>query len=175
MRRLLAAAACGAVLLLGAGCTADSSPEPAVTTAAPVPSAGGGPAGASGAPGASGAANPGDVALATNLSAICNQATKVSGSSIANFASNAEDLKKAAAGSDKNELAKAAARSQGPVQNWSFAMKNLGQLVADAGLKDAFGKAGDELEKLGATDPTKIDQAKLTEVQGNIAKACAGK
>jgi hypothetical protein len=163
MRRLLAAAATGALLLLTACSTEPSGADtgtPATTAAVPTAAApAGASAGASAAPGASRAGNPGDVALATNLNAICNQATKVSGTQLAAFS--------ASAGSKDG--------AQTALRNWGFALGSLQELVADQGLKDAFGKASGDLKKLATEDPAKIDQARLAEIQGSVAKACAGK
>lgn len=180
MRRLCAAAASGVILLFGAGCSTDKTADnptvaaPGATTAGPAASAG---AAASVAPGgaSAGAVNPGDAALAADSGAICNQATKVSGSALSHFATAARDLKEANAGSNAQAKAGAAESFKTNLQNWRFALDNLHQLVADQKLKADFGKQRDAIDKLLKGDPAKVTEAQVAAINKDITTTCAGK
>ncbi len=181
MRRLLAATVSGVILVSGAGCSADAgntAPGAPVTSTAGS-AVGGSPAapaasrGASAAPGTSGrAVDSGDAVLAANAGQLCVQARMVSGTAVSEFPHLQKELKAATTGQQKKLTGD---RIRQTVGNWSFALNNLSRLVADPGLKKAFGAAGESARRLGAGDPAKITQDQLVAVQKDIDKACAGK
>ena len=173
MRRLLVAAASGAVLLLGAGCSTDKAAE---TDAAPAPTAAVAPTGAAPAPSVTDASgkpvNAGDAALASNAAAICNQATKVSGAAATTLAREAGDL----AGVKGEPDARAAeTQVRRGLEGWAFALRDLGNLTDDAALKKALGTQGGKVQKLSEGDLYKIKESQLKAIGKDVEKACAGK
>ncbi len=189
MRRLLAAAASGAVLLLGAGCSTDKSgdtaaaPAPAAapsatTAAAPAAtgSTGGAPADPAATDGGGKAVSPGDAALAANTPAICKQATKVSGETVTAFARDAKALATAKQSADKFAAEQATAGVQRRLQSWSYALESLSGLTSDAALKKSFGSLSYKVEKLSQTkDVSTVKQSQLRAVQNDVEKACAAR
>ena len=184
MRRLLAAAASSAVLLLGAGCSTDTSgdtpsAEATAGTAAPAPGPGAS-AGATGAPGTTGgtdaggttAANPGDAALAANTGAICTQATKVSGSAVSGFAVTAKDL---AAQKGKNTAVQVETKARRDLEGWAFALRDLGGLTTDGALKKSLGGLSGEVVKLSEGDLYKIKNSTIEDIRKRVDTACSGK
>jgi hypothetical protein len=166
MRRLLATAASGAVLLLGAGC----STEP---TAAPAPTVAGAAAASTAAPGASAGPNAGDAALAANTPAICNEAKKVSGAGVANIANGKKEIADAAK-SNADAKARAQELAEHAVDQWSYALGDLGKTVADAQVKKDLTSISAEVAKLKAT-VAKVDDAKVAALSKKVETACAGK
>jgi hypothetical protein len=201
MRRLLATAAGSAVLLLGAGCStgpdatddaASGAPASAPPgSAAAAPGASGGGTTGSGATGAAkdGVARPGtpaggatagqsararsvgEAALAGNTIAICDQATKISGTAAATFATDLKVIVEASSAGDKARLAKAKEKARRNVENWSFALGDMSKLVADPGVKKALADMSRSVGKLRG-DLTGIDPAKLDGLRTKLDKAC---
>ncbi|GAA0812437.1 hypothetical protein [Spirilliplanes yamanashiensis] len=176
MRRLLVAAASGAVLLLGAGCSTDpaATPDaaPAPTNAA-APTSAAAPAPAPSTTDKSGKpVNAGDAALASNTGAICGQANKVSGVAAASFARESGLL---ADSKGKPEAQRVEERVQRGLEGWAFALRDLGNLTDDAALKKALGTQGDKVQKLSEGDLHKIKESQLTAIGNDVEKACAGK
>jgi hypothetical protein len=186
MRRLLVAAASGAVLLLGAGCSTDKSgdaaPAPGLTAtarpAAPTVTGGSGAPGAAPATTDAGgkAVSPGDAALAANTDAICKQATTVSSESVAAFASESKQLAAAKKAADPVAAQRTTAQVQRRLQSWSYALRSLSELTSDAALKKSFGTLGGKVEKLSqAKDPATVKQSELRAVRDDVAKACSAR
>ena len=177
MRRLLVAAASGAVLLLGAGCSTDKAAE---TDAVPAPTGAVAPtvapSGAAPAPSTTDASgkpvNAGDAALASNTDAICNQATKVSGSAAAAFAREAGTL---ADSKGKPDAQRVEERVQRGLEGWAYALRDLGNLTDDGALKKALGTQGDKVQKLSEGDLHKVKESQLTAIGNDVEKACASK
>jgi hypothetical protein len=174
MRRLLCATALsGALLLSGAGCSAD---EPDGSAAGPAPAASGPAAGSSAgaatstsAPAASGGA--GDAALSGNSDAICQQAAKTGGDSAKNFAEDLKLLIDAQSAKDADQVAKAKAKTTRDVENYSFALTDMSKLAADPALKAALADMGKQVKALKG-DVRKLDAARLTKLQDTLDKAC---
>ncbi len=187
MRRLLVTAASGAVLLLGAGCSTDTSgdtaPPAGATTAAapaPAPAAPGGSAAPEAAPATTEpggkAGNPGDAALAADTDAICKQAVKVSGETVTAFARESKQLAKAKNSAGRPATDQAAAGVQRRLESWSYALGSLSELTTDAALKKSFGTLSGKVEKLSrAEDPSTVEQSQLRAVQNDVEKACAAR
>lgn len=173
MRRLLVAAASGAVLLLGAGCSTDKAAEPA---AAPAPTGAVAPTGAAPAPSVTDAAgkpvDAGDAGLASNTDAICTQATKVSGAAVTTFTRDAGAL---ADNKGKPEAQRVEERVRRGLEGWAFALRDLGNLTDDGALKKAFGTQSGKVQKLSEGDLYKVRESQLTAIGKDVDKACAGK
>jgi hypothetical protein len=173
MRRLLCATALsGALLLSGAGCSAD---EPDGAAVGPAPAAsgpaatGGGAATSTSAPATSGGS--GDAALSGNSDAICQQAAKTGGDSAKNFAEDLKLLIDAESAQDADQVAKAKAKTTRDVENYSFALTDMSKLAADPALKAALADMGKQVKALKG-DVRKLDAARLTKLQETLDKAC---
>jgi hypothetical protein len=169
MRRLWATAASGAVLLLSAGCSTDPPVTGSPTPAPPASVAVGVPGASAGA--SAGVPDPGDVALAGNTAAICEQATKVTAQAVRQYTQNKKNLTDAATAKDADLVAKAKAQAERDVQNWSFALKDLSGLVADTTVKKALAEVSTQITKFDA-DIQKISSKSFASVQAKVAKAC---
>lgn len=172
MRRLLCATAVsGALLLLGTGCSGDKADDD--TAAAPVAVAPApGPAG-SGPAASAGAVLPGeaDAALSGNTQAICQQAAKTGGDAAKNFAQDLKLLIDAESSQDKDLVIKAKQKTTRDVENYSFALKDMSKLAADAKLKAALADMGSQVTALKG-DVRKVDEKRLTKLQATLDKAC---
>ncbi|BCJ51606.1 hypothetical protein Asp14428_30810 [Actinoplanes sp. NBRC 14428] len=178
MRRLLCATALsGALVLLGA-CSSDEPAGPGATAApdagrslpaipAPGASAGATGSGSSGASGAKG----GDAALKGNTAAICAQAAKTGGDAGKNFAQDLKLLIDAESAQDKDAVAKAKAKTDRDVENYSFALTDMSKLASDPELKAALAAMGKKVAALKG-DVRKLDAEKLEGLQETLAKAC---
>jgi len=175
MRRLLCTTALsGALLLLGAGCSAD---EPADSTDAQAPAVSGAatPSAADGSTGPAPADGPsagsGDAALSGNSEAICQQAAKTGGDAAKNFAQDLKLLIDAKSAQDADQVAKARAKTTRDVQNYSYALTDMSKLAADPALKAALADMGKQVTALGG-DVTKLDADRLAKLQETLDKAC---
>ena len=173
MRRLLATAASGAVLLLGAGCSTDpDAAAPVVPPAGASASAGvsaAAPGGASS--GASAGAQPaGDAALSSNTEAICTSASKAGGAAAVTFAADLKLLVDASSSQDPDAAAKARQKVERDVDQWSFALADLSNLVSDKAVKKALGDLSKEVGALKG-DIQKIDSGKVAALQEKLDKA----
>jgi hypothetical protein len=172
MRRLLCATAVsGALLLLGTGCSsggADENSGVAPISLVSTPAAAPGPAGAS-----AGAALPGeaDAALSGNTQAICRQAAKTGGDAAKNFAQDLKLLIDAESSQDKDLVIKAKQKTARDVENYSFALKDMSKLAADAKLKAALADMGAQVTALKG-DVRKADAARLDKLRATLDKAC---
>ena len=183
MRRLLLAAAIGAVVLGAAGCSADQSPSATVTPQAGVPADGGAPvpgaslpggasAPANGAkPGGATGANAGDAALAGNTQAICNQAAKTGGQFGSMFASDLKLLIDAESAKDQVMSGKVKQKTTRDVENYAFALNDLSKLAADPTVKQALADMSKQTTALKG-DVRKIDDKKLDQLRATLDKAC---
>ncbi len=177
MRRLPAAAVLTGALLLAAGCSTDPEPAGAPTPpSAPTAAGSSGPAaratpggGSSSAPG--GTRDAGDAALAGNTGAICDQARKTSGTFAATFAQDLKLLIDAASADNPDLAAKAEQKTTRDVENYSFALKDLSQLAADAEVKTALADMGRQVTALKG-DVRKLDDRKLAALRGTLDEAC---
>jgi hypothetical protein len=185
MRRLLCAATGGALLLLGAGCSAGGlqpgAAPPAATPAVPGPAASGpvasGPAapgtttpsgGASAGPGTRGG---GDAALSGNSAAICEQAAKTSADAARNFALDLKLLIEAESAQDAGRVAKAKAKTVRDVENFSYALADMAKLASEPGLKQALAEMGRQVTALKG-DVRKVDAGQLARLQDTLDRAC---
>lgn len=180
MRRLLCAAAGGALLLLGAGCSAGEQ-QPGIAPAA-TPAVPGGPAasapvapgvtpppgGASAGPGTRGG---GDAALSGNSAAICEQAAKTSADAARNFALDLKLLIDAESAQDAGQVAKAKAKTVRDVQNYSYALNDMAKLASEPGLKQALAEMGRQVTALKG-DVRKVDAEQLARLQDTLDRAC---
>ena len=179
MRRLLCATALsGTVLLLGSGCSSDepgttAAPPPAASAAAPATSGGATSGGgtASAPPAKGGAGDAGDAALSGNNDAICQQAAKTGGAAAKNFAEDRKLLVDAESAKDADQVAKAKAKTSRDVENYSYALTDMGKLAADPALKSALADMGKQVKALKG-DVRKIDAAQLTKLRETLDKAC---
>ncbi|MEU7905138.1 hypothetical protein [Actinoplanes sp. NPDC049118] len=173
MRRLLSVTAVsGALLLLGTGCSSGKAAEN--TTAAPLPAISTPAAASAPAAGASaGAALPGeaDAALSGNTAAICQQAAKTGGDAAKNFAQDLKLLIDAESSQDKDLVLKAKQKTARDVENYSFALKDMSKLAADAKLKAALADMGSQVTALKG-DVRKINAERLAKLQATLDKAC---
>jgi hypothetical protein len=171
MRRLLLAAAIGAVVLGAAGCSTDKTPTGPATTPpvgfTPQPGASA-PAGAA-KPG--GAGSTGDAALSGNTQAICNQAAKTGGQFGSMFAQDLKLLIDAQSAKDKDLSGKVQQKTVRDVENYSFALNDMSKLAADPVLKQALADMGKQVTALKG-DVRKIDDKKLDKLRGTLDKAC---
>jgi len=170
MRRLMAAAAATAALLV-AGCSTDKTDTAAT---APTPAAGSSAGAATGASagasaGAKGAA--GDAALSGNTKAICDQAAKTGGNAGATFAQDLKLLIDAESSKDKAAVAAAQQKTTRDVENYSYALQDMSKLTDDAALKKALATMSASVGKLKG-DVRKIDAEELGRLQGTLDKAC---
>lgn len=181
MRRLLCVAAVsGAVLLLGAGCSADGQAGP---TAAPTPLASGAaaPATGGGAPGSAPAAAPGsasaaapgsgDAALAGNSEAICQQAARAGAAAGENFAGDLKLLIDAESAQNAGQVAQAKAKTARDVENYSSALTDMARLASEPALKAALADMGKQVTALKG-DVRKIDADRLTKLRETLDRAC---
>jgi hypothetical protein len=174
MRRLLCATAVsGALVLLGAGCSADKPVES--TTAAPTPatSAAASAAAGAGATAAAGTAEPGagDAALSGNTQAICRQAAKTGADAGKNFAQDVKLLIEAESSQNKDLVVKAKEKTTRDVENYSFALQDMAKLASDGKLKAALTDMGKRVAALDG-DVRKIDAARLAGLRATLDKAC---
>jgi hypothetical protein len=178
MRRLLLAAAIGAVVLGAAGCSTDKTPGATATppagatpgTAASLPAVASAPPNGSKPGGATGA-NAGDAALSGNTQAICNQAAKTGGQFGAMFAQDLKLLIDAESAKDKDLSGKVKQKTTRDVENYSFALNDLSKLAADPTVKQALADMGKQMTALKG-DVRKIDDAKLDKLRATLDKAC---
>jgi hypothetical protein len=172
MRRLWATAVSGAVLLLSAGCSTETPSAGAPTPAAPAsvgaPTAAAPPTASTGA---SAGPDAGDVALAGNTDAICNQASKVGGNAAATYATNKKILVDAEKAKDKDLAQKAEAKAVRDVQSWAYALEDMSKLVADKAVKEALSDMSKDVVKLKG-DVKKINDATFTKLSSKLDKAC---
>jgi hypothetical protein len=179
MRRLLLAAAIGAVVLGTAGCSIDKTPSAAVTPQAAAPAGAGAslPGGASSAPangskpGGAAGANAGDAALAGNTQAICNQAAKTGGQFGSMFAQDLKLLIDAESAKDQDLSGKVKQKTARDVENYSFALNDLSKLAADPTVKQALADMSRQVTALKG-DVRKIDDKKLDGLRATLDKAC---
>ena len=179
MRRLLCATAVsGALLLLGAGCSADDKAADVgvagAVTPAPMPAASGfaAPAG-SGAPASAGggSAGAGDAALSGNSAAICAQAAKTGGDAAQNFALDLKLLIDAESSQDQDQVAKAKAKTTRDVENYSYALNDMAKLASEPALKQALADMGKQVTTLKG-DVRKVDAEQLARLQATLDRAC---
>lgn len=195
MRRLWVIAG-SALLLAGAGCSADpADPDSAAPPRAPasapadsVPtgaSPGGGttgvpPAGGSKPGAAAGGASAGgdarakaveEAARAGNTIGICDQAAKVSGTAAATFAADLKLLIEASSANDKARIARAEEKARRDVENWSFALGDMSKLVADPDVKKALADMSRSVAKLKG-NLAKVDPAALDGLRRKLDRAC---
>lgn len=180
MRRLLCAATGGALLLLGAGCSAGGQQPggvpPAATPAIPGPVASGlttpgtttPSGGASAGPGTRGG---GDAALSGNSAAICEQATKTRADAARNFVLDLKLLIDAESAQDADRVAKAKAKSTRDVENFSYALADMAKLASEPGLKQALTEMSRQVTALKG-DVRKVDAAQLARLQDTLDRAC---
>lgn len=171
------------VALTAVACSTDKSPEttpepisgpPSATAAAASPA---GTAAETGAPAGTGTATAGgtkggDAALAGNTQAICDQAAKVTAQFGKTFADDVKLLIEAAAADNAAERTKEAElKTARDVQSYSFALKDLGELVADPKVKTALTSMSEEVTALKG-DVRKLDAERLGGFSDDIDKAC---
>jgi hypothetical protein len=193
MRRLLLAAAIGAVVLGAAGCSTDQTPSAGVTPQAGVPAGAGAtlpgavlpgaslpgaslPGGASAPangskPGGAAGANAGDAALAGNTQAICNQAAKTGGQFGSMFAQDVKLLIDAESAKDQDLSGKVKQKTARDVENYSFALNDMSKLAADPTVKQALADMSKQMTALKG-DVRKIDDKKLDQLRATLDKAC---
>jgi hypothetical protein len=170
MRRLLLAAAVGAVVLGAAGCSTDKTPTATATPPVgftPQPGASA-PAGAA-KPGAAGAT--GDAALSGNTQAICNQAAKTGGQFGSMFAQDLKLLIDAESAKDTDMSGKVRQKTARDVENYSFALNDMSKLAADPVVKQALADMSKQVTALKG-DVRKIDDKKLDKLRGTLDQAC---
>jgi len=171
MRRLLCATAVsGALLLFGAGCSSD---DQAGTTAAPTPLASGAAAPAAGGAASASAAvpGPGDVALAGNSAAICQQAAKTGAGAAENFAADLKLRIDAESAQDADQVAKAKAKTTRDVENYAYALTDMSKLASEPALKAALADMGKQVTTLKG-DVLKMDAAVFAKLRETLDKAC---
>jgi hypothetical protein len=176
MRRLLLAAAIGAVAIGAGGCSTDRTPS-ATPQPAPGQATASLPAGASAAanaakPGGPAGANAGgDAALSGNTRAICDQAAKTGGQFGAMFAQDLKLLIEAETAQDQELSGKVKQKTTRDVQNYSFALNDMSKLAADPTVKQALADMGKQVTALKG-DVRKIDDKKLDKLRSTLDKAC---
>jgi len=173
MRRLLCVTAVsGALLLFGAGCSSD---DQAGTTAAPTPlvSDAAAPAAGGGATVSAPAAVPGsgDVALAGNSAAICQQAAKTGAGAAENFAADLKLRIDAESAQDADQVAKAKAKTTRDVENYAYALTDMSKLASEPALKAALADMGKQVTTLKG-DVLKMDAAVFAKLRETLDKAC---
>jgi hypothetical protein len=166
MRRLLVLP-----LLLAAAVTGCSTePDAPATTPS---SAGTTPAGAAASSATGGPEVPAtaDKALSGNTKAICAQATRVSTQFALTFAQDVKLLVDASSDAEPAAVQKAKEKTSRDVENFSFALGDMGKLTDDAAVKKALLSMS---KKVGALkgDVRKLDDKKLTEISSGLDDAC---
>jgi hypothetical protein len=177
MRRLMAAAAVTAALLL-TGCSTDKTAA-GDASAAPTPAGTAAPAvtGAPGATSATGTARTdgdkakGDAALSGNTAALCSQAVRTGGQAAAAFAQDLKLLIDAESARNKAAVAEAKAKTTRDVENYEYALKDMSKLAADPAVKQALAEMSASVDRLKG-DVRKIDADELGRLQGTLGKAC---
>ncbi|GAA4598909.1 hypothetical protein BJY16_002888 [Actinoplanes octamycinicus] len=166
MRRHLAAAAALSFALLAAGCSGGDEQEP--TAAAPTPA--GTAAAATTAAADPAVAASADAALSADTKAICAQAARTGESFGTNFAADYQVYLGAKA---QGAEAKARAKEKvtRTVDGYSFALLDMSKLTSDPSLKKALAAMGAQVTALKG-DFAKIDDKRLAEISGKLAKAC---
>ncbi|GAB1645620.1 hypothetical protein [Krasilnikovia sp. MM14-A1259] len=177
MRRLCLTAVSGALVLFGAGCStgpdkAGPVAAPAVAPAAPTAAGGGTSAPAAGAASAAASAEAGgDAALKGNSAAICDQAATTGAHAGATFAQDLKLLIDAETGQDSAAVTQARAKTSRDVQNYAYALADMGKLASEPGLKKALTAMSKQVGALKG-DVRKLDAAQLAALQATLEKAC---
>lgn len=168
MRRLLAAAAITATLLLGAGCSSGRSGTPAVgapsagTTAVSTPNGGAG-------------TSPGAVIRPAggNAKEVCAAATKASSEAAKTFVSELATMLKAAGANDAKGAQAAQKGAQRSLDSWAAQLKQQAGKATDPQLKALLDQLSAEVGKMKA-DVDSVDDVKLEQLQQRLDQLCAG-
>ncbi|RZU52572.1 hypothetical protein EV385_4446 [Krasilnikovia cinnamomea] len=175
MRRLCLIALSGALVLVGAGCTTepDTAAQPAGTPAAAPAAPSVAPGGPAPAPGAvsSTAAAAGDAALKGNSAAICDQATTTGAHAGATFAQDLKLLIDAESAQDSAAVSQARSKTARDVQNYAYALADMGKLASEPDLKKALTTMSKQVGALKG-DVRKLDATRLAGLQATLDKAC---
>jgi hypothetical protein len=165
MRRLLAAAAIAATLLVVGGCSADRDGGPG--TAAPA-------SGSPGAPAAS-ATPPGAVtgAAGGNAQEVCAAATKASSESARAFIVELARMLEAANANDTKAADRARRKAEGVLAGWAAALEEQSGRATDGQLKAVLAEVGAEVGTLKA-DINSVDEVRLDGLQQRLDRLCGG-
>ncbi|GAB1690048.1 hypothetical protein [Krasilnikovia sp. M28-CT-15] len=176
MRRLCRlTAVSGALVLLGAGCSAGPDPvaqpaaTPAVAPAAPSTAPGGAPPAAGAASGT--AAPAGDVALKGNSAAICDQASTTGAHAGVTFAQDLKLLIDVETAQDGAAVSQARAKTTRDVQNYAHALADMGKLASEPALKKALTTMSKQVGALKG-DVRKLDATRLAALRATLDTAC---
>jgi hypothetical protein len=170
MRRLMAAAAVTAALLV-AGCSTDKTATADAAATAPTPAAGSSAGATTGASAGAKGAAAGDAALSGNTKAICDQAAKTGGNAGATFAQDLKLLIDAESSKDKAAVTGAQQKTTRDVENYAYALQDMSKLTSDPALKKALASMSASVAKFKG-DVRKIDAEELGRLQGTLDKAC---
>ncbi|GAA4463051.1 hypothetical protein [Phytohabitans houttuyneae] len=171
MHRSPALVAVVAILLVGAGCSAD---RPAASPSSSVSAAPDGPSGAAGSPGATGA--PGGTTetgpAAGNAKQVCADALAASSKGVSTFLTELGAMLKAAGEGNGKAEYEARQKAEAALATWSNAMKEQAAKATDGRLRGVLTEIGTEVGTMRA-DIDSVDSAKLDQLQQRLDTLCA--
>jgi hypothetical protein len=183
MRRLLATATIGAVLLLGAGCSGpgdrtDDAAAPAASSPAGAATGSGATGGPGGGTGPGGAGVPGDTGTSSpeapaggNAASVCDAAVKASSTAGTEFVRELGTMLQAG-GKGDNAAADAAERgAQKALDRWADAMEQQADRATDARLRTVLDEIGAEVGKMKA-DIDSVDATRLEQLRQRLDQLC---
>jgi ElaB/YqjD/DUF883 family membrane-anchored ribosome-binding protein len=158
-----------ALVLAGAGCSADR--ESASPTSSPTQGVSAAPGPTSGAPGSPGGATETGPA-AGNAKQVCADALAASGKGVTTFLAELGKMLKAAGDGDGKAEYEARQKAEAALATWSNAMKEQAAKATDGRLRTVLTEIGNEVGKMRA-DIDSVNSAKLDELQQRLDTLCA--
>ncbi|MEV0392606.1 hypothetical protein [Polymorphospora rubra] len=180
MRRLLAAAALAAALLVSAGCSGDepsATPTPGGTatpgTAAATPSVAptGTPSDGGSAPGAVPTPGTSVAPAGGNAREVCETASKSAADSADTYITQLGAMLQAEAAGDTAGANTARTKAEAALKSWSTAMREQAGRATDARLKAVLEEIATEVGSMKA-DVASVDGMKLDELQQRLDALC---
>lgn len=160
-----------AMLLAGAGCSAerpDASPSASVSAAPDAPSGAPAPPSGSGAPGGATETGP----ATGNAKQVCADALAASGKGVTTFLTELGAMLKAAGEGDGKAEYDARKKAEAALATWSKAMKEQAAKATDGRLRTVLNEIGDEVGSMRA-DIDSVDSAKLDQLQQRLDTLCS--
>ncbi|MFC0532652.1 hypothetical protein [Phytohabitans kaempferiae] len=170
MSRARALAVVVALLLVGAGCSAD---RPSAAPSASVSTSPGAPAGAAGSPGAQGSPGVTETGPAAgNAKEVCAAALAAGGKGVTTFLVELSKMAEAAGKGDGKGEYEARQKAEAALATWANSVKEQAAKATDARLRTVLTEIGDEVGTMRA-DIGSVDSAKLDQLQQRLDTLCA--
>ncbi|MFG1654722.1 hypothetical protein ACGFIE_32840 [Micromonospora sp. NPDC049275] len=169
MRRLLAVNLLVAVLVMGAGCSADRSGG--AGPAGPTAGGSGSAAGSGGAPGGSIGAPVGGGVAGGNAQ-VCAEAQQAGATAVREYVAELGRMVAAVGAGDTATADAARTRAQTALAGWRAALREQSARSTDPQLKTLLSDIGTEVAALGA-DVESIDETELDRLQQRLDQLCA--